>query len=88
MGRVSAIPAEREALRGLAEVNQELVLGRRSGQKIATIVGRHDHRKPQASGAPTYQGSRDQPMLALWAELDVAVADQFRDGNCRRCKIR
>ena len=85
LGRVSAIPAEGEALRGLAEVNQELVreLGRRSGQKIATIdldATIIASRKRQAQ--PTYQGSRGyQPMLALWAELDVAVADQFRDGN-------
>jgi len=30
----------------------------------------------------TYQGiSGYQPMLALWAEMDLAVADEFRDGN-------
>lgn len=29
-----------------------------------------------------YQGGRGyQPMLALWAEADLIVADQFRDGN-------
>jgi len=30
----------------------------------------------------TYEGSRGyQPMLAVWAEMDVVLADEFRDGN-------
>ena len=30
----------------------------------------------------TYEGTTGyQPMLALWAEMDLAVADEFRDGN-------
>jgi hypothetical protein len=30
----------------------------------------------------TYQGlSGYQPMLAWWAEMDLALADDFRDGN-------
>ena len=85
LGRVSAIPAEGEALRGLAEVNQELVreLGRRSGQKIATIDLDATIIASRKRQAQPNQGSRGyQPMLALWAELDVA-ADQFRDGNAR-----
>ena len=37
-------------------------------------------RKRQAQ--PTWQGGRGyQPMRALWAELDVAVAEPFRDGK-------
>jgi len=64
---------------------KELVreLGRRCVQKIATVdldATIIESRKREAQ--PTYQGSRgDQPMLALWAELDVVVAGQFRDGN-------
>jgi hypothetical protein len=31
---------------------------------------------------PTYQGGRGyQPMLALWSEMNLVVADEFRDGN-------
>jgi hypothetical protein len=31
---------------------------------------------------PTYQGGHGyQPMLALWAEMNVIVAEEFRDGN-------
>jgi hypothetical protein len=30
----------------------------------------------------TYEGGRGyQPMLAVWAEMDVVLADEFRDGN-------
>ena len=27
------------------------------------------------------QSMKNQPMVALWAELDLVVADEFRDGN-------
>ncbi len=43
----------------------------------ATIVESH-----KKATFPHYQGGRGyQPMLALWAEADLIVADQFRDGN-------
>jgi hypothetical protein len=43
----------------------------------ATII---ESRKREA--LYTYEGSRGyQPMLAVWAEMDVVVADEFRDGN-------
>ena len=30
----------------------------------------------------SYEGERGyQPMLAVWAEMDVVLADEFRDGN-------
>ena len=84
--RVSYIPAENAPLRGLAQVNQEVVreLGRRSpDQKIATVdldTTVIESWKREAKG--TYEGgSGYQPMLALWAEMDVVLADQFRDGN-------
>ena len=77
---------ENDALAGLGEVNRELVkeLGRRCPeQRIATvdldatIIESH---KQQA--LHTYEGERGyQPMLAVWAEMDVILADEFRDGN-------
>ncbi len=80
---------ENDALRGLGEVNRELVqeLGRRCPEQgiatvdqDATII---ESRKEQA--LRSYQGERGyQPMLAVWAEMDVVVADEFRDGNVRR----
>ena len=43
----------------------------------ATII---ESRKREA--LYTYEGSRGyQPMLAVWAEMDVVLADEFRDGN-------
>jgi hypothetical protein len=86
VGQVSYIPAENEPLRALAQVNQDVVqeLGRRCpDQKIATVdldatVIESWKREAKA----TYEGCNGyQPMLALWAEMNVALADQFRDGN-------
>lgn len=84
-GQVSYIPGESEALAGLGRVNKEVVreLGRRTGQTIATIdvdgtiIESHKREaKMTYVGIPGYQ-----PLLALWAELDVVVAEEFRDGN-------
>ena len=86
VGQVSYIPAENEPLRGLAQVNADVVkeLGRRCPhQKIATVdldatVIESWKREAKA----TYEGGNGyQPMLALWAEMNVVLADQFRDGN-------
>ena len=86
LGQVSYIPEESRALQGLGKVNQDLIgqLGRRcADQKIATIDLDGtiiESWKKQAQ--PTYQGGKGyQPILALWAEMDVLVADEFRDGN-------
>lgn len=84
--RASVIPGESTALGGLAAVNRDVVgeLGRRcSDQKIATVdldATIIESQKRQAQ--PTYQGTTGyQPLLALWAEMDVVLADQFRDGH-------
>jgi len=43
----------------------------------ATIIESH-----KAAARPHYDGGRGyQPMLAVWAEADLAPADEFRDGN-------
>ena len=80
------IPEEGDALTGLGEVNRELVLelGRRCAeQRIATvdqdatIIESH-----KREALRTYEGERGyQPMLAVWAEMDAVLADEFRDGN-------
>ncbi len=86
VGRVSYIPSESEPLRALAQVNQDVVqaIGQRcANQKIATVdldATVIDSCKREAK--PTYEGGRGyQPLLALWAEMDLALADEFRDGN-------
>lgn len=85
-GQVCYIPEESAPLRALAQVNRELVqeVGRRcADQKMGTIdldATIIESWKKQAK--PTYQGNRGyQPMIALWAEMDLVVADEFRDGN-------
>jgi hypothetical protein len=43
----------------------------------ATIVESH-----KAAARPHYDGGRGyRPMLAVWAEADLILADEFRDGN-------
>jgi len=43
----------------------------------ATIIERH-----KRAALPHYEGGRGyQPMVAVWAEADLVVADEFRDGN-------
>ncbi|HXP88640.1 MAG TPA: hypothetical protein VN841_28170 [Bryobacteraceae bacterium] len=85
-GASSYIPEESEPLGALARVNVDLVreLGRRcADQKIATIdlddtiIESH-----KQEALPTYPGSTGyQPVVALWAEMEVIAAEQFRDGN-------
>jgi hypothetical protein len=86
VGQVSYIPAESASLRALAQVNQDLIgtLGRRcADQRIATVdLDATIIESAKREAKPTYEGSTGyQPLLALWAELDLALADEFRDGN-------
>lgn len=84
--QIAFIPEEGDALAGLGAVNRELVqeLGRRCPeQRIATvdqdatIIESH-----KREALRTYEGERGyQPMLAVWAEMDAVLADEFRDGN-------
>jgi len=67
-------------------VNRDVVreVGRRcEDQKIATIdqdATIIESRKQEA--LRTYEGERGyQPMLAVWAEMNLVLADEFRDGN-------
>jgi hypothetical protein len=80
------IPEENAALQGLGQVNRDLVqaLGQRCpDQQIATVdqdATIIESRKRAA--LPTYEGECGyQPMLAVWAETDIVLADEFRDGN-------
>src|SRR5204862_1663601 len=84
--KIAYIPTESEALEGLGKRNQDLIqrLGERCPeQKIAT--GDQDTtiiESRQQEALHTYEGPRGyQPMLAVWAEMDAVLADEFRDGN-------
>ena len=84
--QIAYIPEENAPLDGLGMVNRALVqeLGRRCrDQRIATvdqdatIIG-----SSKQFALRTYEGERGyQPMLAVWAEMNVVLADEFRDGN-------
>jgi len=85
LGQVSYIPQESAALAGLGQVNRDVVqeFGRRTKDRIATIdMDATIIESWKREAQPTYKGMTGyQPMLALWAELNVIVADEFRDGN-------
>jgi hypothetical protein len=85
-GQAAVIPQESAPLEGLSEVNKALIgeIGERCrNQKIATvdldatIIESH-----KREALRTYEGERGyQPMLAVWAETELILADEFRDGN-------
>jgi hypothetical protein len=90
IGEVSYVPEESTALRGLAQVNQDVVreLARRcAGERIATvdmdatvIESWKQEAKATYEGGCGYQpGPKGTP--AAWAEMNVVVAEEFRDGN-------
>jgi hypothetical protein len=86
LGMKAYIPGENAALSGLGLVNREVVqeVGRRCPeQRIATVdqdATIIESRKQEALRG--YEGERCyQPMLAVWAEMNLVLADEFRDGN-------
>lgn len=79
------IAEESEPLAGLWEVNREVVLkASRKEQpqqatidQDATVVKSHKEQSQM-----TYLGERGyQPVINYWAEQDLILADEFRDGN-------
>ena len=85
--QLSFIPEENSALSGLGQVACGVVhaIAARSKKpetratidQDATIIESHKH---QAQW--TYEGTRGyQPMVAMWVETGLIVADEFRDGN-------
>jgi hypothetical protein len=85
-GQIAYIPEEAPPLEGLGGVNRDLVqrFGERSPeQRLATVdQDATIIESPKQQALPTYEGPRGyQPMLAVWAETGLVLADQFRDGN-------
>ena len=84
-GPQATIPLESAPLAGLGAANRTLVAGLQRGAREttatldadATLVESH---KDAATVA--YDGTRGyQPVIVLWAEQDVILHDQFRDGH-------
>jgi Transposase DDE domain group 1 len=84
-GTACQIPGEGERLRALAAASRRLIgfLQERAPQATATIdldaTILESHKR---AARPTYDGRTGyQPVIALRAEQDVVLADEFRDGN-------
>jgi len=78
------VPPESANLQGLEGINNQLVKRGASGQtKVATID--HDGtiiESHKREALVAYEGTRGyQPLVAVWAEEELIVADEFRDGN-------
>jgi Transposase DDE domain group 1 len=82
---LASVPSESAPLQGLAAANKELILDLqcRRPVRIATLdIDATVIHSSKRSAKRAYDGERGyQPVLALWAEHDVIVADEFRDGN-------
>jgi hypothetical protein len=83
---IAYIPEESPPLGGLGRVNRDLVqeVGRRcADQRIATVDQDATLIESRNQAAlRSYEGERGyQPMLAVWAEMNLVLADEFRDGN-------
>lgn len=88
-GEASWVPPESEPLAALADINVTLV-ERASDRRTTTGTIDHDGTIIEAhkQGATVaYEGTRGyQPLVAVWAEEDLIVGDEFRDGNVPGCK--
>ena len=83
------LPPESGRLQGLAQVNREAVAAAQASLKFkqatldldATLI-----KSAKREALRTYEGYRGyQPWVAVWAEANLVVADQFREGNVPAC---
>ena len=66
VGRIAKLYAQEGQKLSIATIDQD-----------ATIIESH-----KQAALPHYEGGRGyQPMVAVWAEADLVLADEFRDGN-------
>jgi hypothetical protein len=84
-GEKTVVPEESPPLAGVGAANRRLLAAvqQAAPQRTvtldvdATILEAHKH-----TAAVTYEGSRGyQPVVVVWAEQDLIVHDEFRDGN-------
>lgn len=80
----SWVPPETAPLAALFEVNRVLV-GRAAQRHSTTATIDHDGTIIEAhkrDARVAYEGTKGyQPLVAVWAEQDLIVGDEFRDGN-------
>jgi hypothetical protein len=84
-GPQAAIPEESAPLAGLGQANRTLVaaLQRQAPQGTATLdVDATLVEAHKEAATVAYDGTRGyQPVVVLWAEQDLILTDQFRDGH-------
>jgi hypothetical protein len=84
-GPHATIPLESAPLAGLGTANRTLVAGLQRGARARTATLDVDGTLVEShkDGATVaYDGTRGyQPVIVLWAEQDVILHDQFRDGH-------
>ncbi len=82
----SFIPEESAGLAGLGAVRDHSVRAYitavRPKAEVTLDVDAHLVESSKREALPTYEGYRGyQPMLVVWAETHLVLADEFRDGN-------
>jgi hypothetical protein len=81
----AVVRAESRGLRGLAAASAAVIADLQRRRPIATATIDIDATvlaSGKRAAAWAYDGQRGyQPVVALWAEQDVVLADEFRDGN-------
>ena len=84
-GESSSVPEESGVLQGLHEALKRIPAHQQAmlPQRVATLdVDATILESEKQSAQPTYDGRRGyQPVVAVWAEQDQIVAEEFRDGN-------
>jgi Transposase DDE domain group 1 len=84
-GETCQVQGEGQRLQGLAKASRQLIgfLQQRRPQAVATIdVDATILESQKRTAHWTYDGRTGyQPVIALWAEQDVVLTDEFRDGN-------
>lgn len=84
-GPHATIPLESAPLAGLGTANRTLVAGLQRGAGAATATLDVDGTLVEShkdAATVAYDGTRGyQPVIVLWAEQDVILHDQFRDGH-------
>jgi len=84
-GERSYVPEESEGLKGLFMVHAELMRRMAQPSKGTTATLDHDATvidSYKQTATWHYKGARGyQPAVVYWAEQDLVVADEFRDGN-------
>lgn len=83
--QVAYVPAESAALRGLGQVNVEFVAAVAAHGTCTRATLDHDatiQESHKQEALAHYKGGRGyQPAVIYWAEQDLVVGDEYRDGN-------